>query len=113
MKNPRIATVLKYYRKLNELSVNDVSDIFKQHHNNVAPKTIYGWESGNTQPDADTLMFLCELYHIENILETFGYREVSPNFHVNDFERKLVENYRKNEDFQPAIKKLLELEEEN
>lgn len=113
MKNPRIASTLKYYKKLNELSVNEVADIFKEHHNEVAPKTIYGWESGNTQPDADTLMFLCELYHIENILEAFGYKEISPNssFHINDFERKLVENYRENVEIQPAIKRLLQLED--
>ena len=36
-------------------------------------KTIYGWENGNSQPNADTLMTLCGYYHIENILETFGY----------------------------------------
>ena len=69
MKNPNIATMLKYYRKLNELSVNDVSEQLKQHNNFAAPKTIYGWETGHTQPDADTLMLLCELYHIEDVLE--------------------------------------------
>ena len=33
MKNPNIATVLKYYRKLNHLSVNEVSDILKEQNN--------------------------------------------------------------------------------
>lgn len=113
MKNPRIATVLKYYRKLNKLSVKQVADIFEEHHNKVAPKTIYGWESGNTQPDADTLMFLCELYNIENILITFGYKEATANdsFVVSDFERRLIENYRIQTDFQPAVNRLLKLEE--
>lgn len=46
MKNPNIAHVLKYYRKLNQISVNDVSQILKENHNYAAPKTIYGWESG-------------------------------------------------------------------
>lgn len=42
MKNPNIARVLKYYRKLNEISVNDVSNILRENNNYAAPKTIYG-----------------------------------------------------------------------
>ncbi len=113
MKNPNIAAMLKYYRKLNQLSVNEVSDILKEHHNDAAPKTIYGWESGHTQPDADTLMFLCELYHIENILETFGYQKTSANTNLilSEKEKNLILQYRKNTEMQPAIDKLLQLDE--
>ena len=111
MKNPNIATMLKYYRKLNNLSVNEVSDILKNHHNDAAPKTIYGWESGHTQPDADTLMFLCELYHIENILETFGYQKTSDanNLILTEKEKKLILQYRKNPEMQPAVDRLLQI----
>lgn len=113
MKNPNIATMLKYYRKLNNLSVKDVVNIFKENNNTVAEKTIYGWESGQTQPNADTLMFLCKLYKIDNILETFGYHNGNTQAHVvlNEFEKNLILNYRKNKEMQPAIKRLLELED--
>ena len=67
MKNAKISEVLKNYRKLNKLSVRDVSGILKEKSLNVAEKTIYGWESGQTQPNADTLLMLCEIYNIENI----------------------------------------------
>lgn len=46
MKNPKISVMLKYYRKLNELSVQDVSNYLKKEGNPAATKTIYGWESG-------------------------------------------------------------------
>lgn len=46
MKNYKIAEVLKEYRKKNDLSVTQVSNILKEHNNYAAPKTIYGWESG-------------------------------------------------------------------
>lgn len=46
MKNAKISEVLKNYRKLNKLSVRDVSGILKEKSLNVAEKTIYGWESG-------------------------------------------------------------------
>ena len=114
MKNPNIATVLKYYRKLNHLSVNEVSDILKEQNNYAAPKTIYGWESGQTQPDADTLMFLCDLYHIEDVLETFGYKQ-QPSTDVtivlSEKEKILIESYRKHPNMHPAVDRLLELEQ--
>ena len=72
MKNPNIARVLKYYRKISNLSVNEVSNILREQDKYAAPKTIYGWESGHTQPDADTLMFLCELYQIEDVFMCFS-----------------------------------------
>ena len=73
MKNAKISEVLKNYRKLNKLSVRDVSGILKEKSLNVAEKTIYGWESGQTQPNADTLLMLCEIYNIENIgCDPFG-----------------------------------------
>ena len=113
MKNPNIATMLKYYRKLNKLSVNEVSNILKEHHNEAAPKTIYGWENGHTQPDADTLMFLCELYHIENILETFGYQKKSDSdsLILSEKEKELILQYRNNPEMQPAVDKLLQIKE--
>lgn len=114
MKNPNIAHVLKQYRKKNDISVNDVSNILKENNNYAAPKTIYGWESGQTQPDADTLMFLCDLYGITNVLETFGYQEPDDNkpLILSPKERTLLLEYRKQKDMQPAIDRLLKLEKE-
>lgn len=115
MKNPNIARVLKYYRKLNEISVNDVSNILRENNNYAAPKTIYGWESGQTQPDADTLMFLCDLYGIEDVLETFGYQSdhESKSLLLSPKERNLIINYRKQKDMQPAIDRLLGITDED
>lgn len=113
MKNPYIAKVLKYYRKLNHLSVNEVSSLLAKYDNPAAVKTIYGWESGNTQPDADTLMLLCEIYHIDNVLETFGYRNQQDtiNLVLTQHEKNLILKYRENETMQPAVDKLLSLDE--
>ena len=68
-----IAKVLKEYRKKNNYSVEDVSMLLKEREIKAAPKTIYGWESGQSQPSADTLLTLCELYSVKNILNVFGY----------------------------------------
>lgn len=44
----------------------------------LSPKTLYSYESGHRQPDADTLMALCEIYGIVDILATFGYKKEEP-----------------------------------
>lgn len=111
MKNPNICGVLKHYRKINRLTVKDVSMLLKDHNLAVAPKTIYGWESGQTQPNADTLMLLCEIYKIDNVLETFGYRTASSSsgIQLSKKEEELILKYRENPDMHPAIAKLLNM----
>lgn len=52
MRNQNIAKVLKEYRKRNHLSVNDVSILLEDRSFTAAPKTIYGWESGQANPSA-------------------------------------------------------------
>ncbi len=109
MKNPKIAMYLKYYRKFNGLSVLQVSDILREHNVNAAVKTIYGWENGQSQPDADTFMLLCEIYKIDNILEAFGYTENSPDMIIlNDDEKDLIKRYREHPEMHDAVRKLLD-----
>lgn len=109
MKNPNISKVLKAYRKLNNFSVNDLVIRLEDHNLPVAPKTIYGWESGQTQPDADTLLILCKIYNIDNILGTFGYNDSMDNMFLSEKERTLILRYRDCPEMQHAVKKLLEM----
>ncbi|MFQ9515652.1 MAG: helix-turn-helix domain-containing protein [Eubacterium sp.] len=109
MKNKKIAQVLKQYRNDNNLKVQDVARLLKERSVSVADKTIYGWESGQTQPDADTLLILCDIYNIDNILSTFGYND-KKTFTVTKYEEELIMSYRKHPEIQYAIKKLLDLD---
>ena len=116
MKNSNIAKMLKEKRKENKLSVNQVSDLLCEHHAPVAAKTIYGWESGHTQPDAATLLLLCDLYGIDNILETFGYtspEDELPKPILTQFECHLIRSYREHPEMHDAIHKLLEMNSED
>ncbi|MBU5478194.1 helix-turn-helix domain-containing protein [Eubacterium sp. MSJ-13] len=111
MKNPVIAKMLKYYRKANNLTVDDVASYLEKCGVSVATKTIYGWESGQTQPDADILLSLCKFYRITDILGTFGY---SKNKKMETMtyslkERDIIDAYRKNPDMQAAVDKLLDI----
>lgn len=110
MKNPNISRVLKTYRKLNNFSVNDVVIKLEKNKIPVAAKTVYGWESGQTQPDADTLLVLCKIYKIDNILGTFGYRFVKDKLVLTKEERELILHYREHPQMQDAVHKLLDME---
>ena len=109
MKNEYIPKALKEYRKKNHYTVNDVSLMLHERAIEVAPKTIYGWESGQACPSADMLLTLCEVYNITDVLAAFGYKEDASFFHVTPSERALIESYRKHPELQKAINKLLDL----
>lgn len=109
MKNSKIAEVLKKFRKERNMTVAEVSQALSQSHY-VAEKTIYGWENGQSQPDADTLMHLCRIYGISDVLSAFGYdsRKKEP-LHLTEFEEELILKYRQNPDMHEAVKKLLSM----
>lgn len=108
MKNRKIAEVLKAYRKMNNLSVRDVTELLEEKSLKVAEKTVYGWESSATQPDADTLLLLCDIYNIDNILGTFGYTDEEP-INLTKHEHHLIEQYRKHPEIQDTVDKLLDI----
>jgi transcriptional regulator with XRE-family HTH domain len=68
-----IANVLKKYRHKCGLSTKEVTDRLGQDGIKVSPKTLYGWEIGHSQPDASTLLLLCDIYDIDDIMLAFGY----------------------------------------
>lgn len=111
MTNNSIGRVLKYYRKLNNLSVDEVSSYLSEHEYPAATKTIYGWENDHTQPNTETLMLLCSLYNIQNILEAFGYSNKGdlPSLRLTTHEEKLVKKYREHPELQTAVDRILEL----
>lgn len=110
MKNPKIAEKLKEYRKINHLSIDEVAAYLREKNIDVATKTIYGWENGQTQPSADNLMHLCRFYNIQNVLAAFGYLPSGTELpSLSNQEYKLIEAYRNHPDMQPAIDKLLDL----
>lgn len=111
MKNSNISKILKEYRKRSQLSVRQVAGLLREKSVNVAEKTIYGWENGQSQPDADTLLILCDIYKIDNILGTFGYRSEKA-FHISRSEMELVTHFRQHPEMQDAVLKLLEIDAE-
>ena len=102
MKDPNIAKVLKESRKKCNLTIADVVSTLKD-------KTVYGWENGRAQPDLASLLVLCDLYHIHNILDKFGYT-ASSSGDLSTEERLIIYRLRQNKDMMAVVKKLLDIE---
>ncbi len=109
MNKKYIGKVLRDYRKKNKLSVNDVALRLEEHDVIISPKSIYGWENGQTQPNAETLLLLCEIYNIEQILFTFGYTNRASNYAISEYENRLLKQYRTKPEMHEAVHKLLDI----
>lgn len=114
MKNPNLGRMLRYYRKAKCYSVQQVVDKLKKEYGiSISPKSVYSWENGQTQPYADTLLVLCKIYSINNILDSLGYEgepEHAPLVLTSE-ERELIIKYRTHKYFNSAIRKLLDIED--
>jgi len=113
MKNQNLGKMLRYYRKARQYSIQQVIEALEKEYSiSISPKTLYSWENSQNQPSADLLLMLCKLYNINNILETLGYDGDSENMPLilNPEETKLIRKYRARKRFQPAIRKLLDIE---
>ena len=71
-----IASILKTRRKELKLTVKSVLDALHENGIDVSDKTLYGWESGYRQPDADTFIVLCSIYEIESL--SLFFRQKAP-----------------------------------
>lgn len=87
----------------------DVVSTLKECSIDVADKTVYGWENGRAQPDLASLLVLCDLYHIHNILDKFGYT-ASSSGDLSTEERLIIYRLRQNKDMMAVVKKLLDIE---
>ena len=93
MRNELIPKVLKEYRKRNHYSVKDVSIRLMEHDIDVAP---------------DTLLLLCEIYKIPDILNSFGYDQPDdPAASLTYHEREIIYAYRNRPELQHAVDILL------
>lgn len=64
-----ISLMLKTKRRELKISVKSVLEQLHSYGIDVSDKTLYGWESGHRQPDADTFLILCKIYGIDSISE--------------------------------------------
>lgn len=91
-----IGSVLRESRLNSKMSVEQVSKILTEQGYKASQKTVYSWENGNSRPDIEILMKLCDIYGIKDILKTFGYNgyKEDGSLQLNMNEIDMVEKYR-------------------
>lgn len=111
MKLEMLPKILRYYRKQQHISVQDVVLRLEEENVHVSPKTVYAWENGATQPDIGTVLVLCNIYQISNLQQLLG---SSPDraedgipVVLTEEERDILERYHGHPEMQEAVKKLL------
>lgn len=102
-----ISATLKSKRKELNLSVKEVLDKLHARGIDVSDKTLYGWESGHRQPDADTFLVLCNIYGISSLS---GMKE-APS--ISDVAIKFAKRYENLDSFGKATVLAVLEEEEN
>ena len=107
MSRETIANALKRLRDKSGLTADEVGTLIGK-----SGKTVNAWENNRGQPDADMLMKLCQIYKVDNILKEFSGENSEALIALNDHEKVLILAYRANPAMQPAIDKLLGLEDE-
>lgn len=73
-----IGETLKKCRLNAGKSVKEISELLVSKGFKASEKTIYSWESGNSQPTPDALLIMCKAYGITDVLGTFGYTSQEP-----------------------------------
>lgn len=103
-----IAANLKAWRLKSNMSVRDVVSELLCKGISISEKTVYGWERGHSQPDADKFVVLCELYGIHDLTSEFGYNDGQPDI-LSAAEMEIIDKYRKlPEVLQSAVKQMID-----
>lgn len=84
---------LKSKRKALGMSVKEVVDKLSEKEIVVSDKTIYSWESGHRQPDADTFLALCDIYGVSNLNDELQEVKNAPEPATTSSEAKEEEIY--------------------
>ncbi|MDE7310904.1 MAG: helix-turn-helix domain-containing protein [Eubacterium sp.] len=106
--NTTIASILKQLRKSARLSARQVSSELRHYGIDIAAKTLYGYESGISMPNADVFVVLCKIYQCD---DPGGLQPPAPAFSQDEL--SLLKDYQALDPFgQELVRKVIEHEKE-
>lgn len=79
---------LKAIRVAANVSIAELSGYLTSLGYKASEKTIYSWESGNSQPTPSALLDLCRFCAVDDVLAAFGY-----NHEQNKDDARLIKNF--------------------
>lgn len=89
---------LGYYLSLKGLTQKELAEKL-----NVSQSAVTNWIKGNNSPDIDTVALICNILDI-SVVELFG---TNGDGQYSDEEKKIIAQYRKKNEMQPAVRILL------
>lgn len=109
--NNNISSMLKQLRKTSRMSAKEAAGLLKQFDMDISPKTLYGYESGLSMPNADVFAALCKIYHCSNAAENVRFH--TEGIPLNEQELAFLYDYQALDAFgQDIVRKVLEHEKE-
>lgn len=94
MLKENIGKLLRSRRNELNLSSEEVVNKLEAYGFKITPKTLYNWENGIRQPNADTFLILCKIYKIKNSLQYFGFSSIITTSEFSESEKELIRKYR-------------------
>lgn len=89
----QISCKLKALRKTSGLSINQVCEHLKTCGYDIAPKTLYSYESGHRIPNTDIFLELCRYYNCTDILFEFGYTDTPQKYPLSSEVSEVYSKY--------------------
>lgn len=90
----KLGEIIATYRKQNNLSQTQLSELLTQNGFKVSNKAVSSWEKDTTEPSASLMLFLCKLLGITDIYgEYYGNNPANPLLELNDEGKKKVWDY--------------------
>jgi len=83
-----ISNTLKQLRKTSGKSANTVVSELAKFNIRISAKTLYGYESGLSMPNADVFVALCKIYNCDNPMNILG------NASLSSKESSIIRKYR-------------------
>lgn len=103
MSRDYIAKKLKELRQKSGLTADEVGGKIGK-----SGKTVNAWENNRGQPDADTLIMLCDIYGVDDILKEFRENKIkNQSFHLSEHEKEVIIAYRQQPSLQIAVDRTL------
>ena len=72
-KSKYLGGIIKSLRESRGISAKEMPRLLSAHGFNIKYPTYMGYESGNSTPNADLFLALCDIFQVDNILSTFGF----------------------------------------
>lgn len=85
-----VGNILKYSRLQNKLSIEEVAASLKAYGYELAPRSLYNYESGLSMPPVNMFLVLCRIYGLEDLIPKDGMPEIKPD----EREKMLIEYFR-------------------